>query len=77
MYQDKITGAFHFEGMEDEDALRFAWTCLMDLSWRGEIEVIWRIIFKKPPKCAGYKPPEYYKKKSYEELCRMAKGMRE
>ena len=73
MYQDKITGAFHFEGDETGDVLIYVWTILMDLSFWGRIETILRIIFKKPPDFVGYKTPEYYRKKSFEELTRLSK----
>jgi len=48
MYQNKTTGAFHFEGSELDDCEKWFWCRLMDLSWRGIIEVCLRIVFKKP-----------------------------
>jgi len=47
---NKELGIFTFSGEEEDVAFRFMWTCLMDLSWRGKIETIWRIIIRKPPK---------------------------
>ena len=47
-YDHKL-GIFVFQGEEEDVAFRFMWTCLMDLSWRGMIETIWRILTKKPP----------------------------
>ena len=72
MYQDKITGAFHFQGNETGDALRYVWTLLMDLSFKGRLETVLRIIFKRPPNFVNYKKPEYYTKQSLQELNRMA-----
>jgi len=48
-HYDKEIGIFVFNGEEEDVAFRFMWTCLMDLSWRGMIETIWRIITKRPP----------------------------
>ena len=42
-------GVFIFKGNEDEIALRWMWICLCDLSWYRVIEVIFRIVFKRPP----------------------------
>ncbi len=49
MYHDRITGAFHFQGNETEDALKYVWALLMDLSFKGRLETVLRIIFKRPP----------------------------
>jgi len=48
MRQDKDTGAFHFSGDEDEVAMRWLWSCLLDTSFWGKVELTWRIWFKKP-----------------------------
>jgi hypothetical protein len=48
-HYDKEIGIFVFNGEADDVAFRFMWTCLMDFSWRGMIETIWRIITKRPP----------------------------
>lgn len=72
MYQDKITGAFHFQGDEDEDALRYVWTLLMDLSFKGRVETILRILFKRPPIFVGYKKPEHFNTESLKKLNEMA-----
>jgi hypothetical protein len=62
MNQDKDTGAFHFSGDEDEVAMRWLWSCLLDTSFWGRVELTWRIWFKKPPAFVGYKKPEVYQK---------------
>lgn len=49
MRYDNEIGVFYFSGSEEDDAFRWMWTCLCDLTWRGRIETIWRIITKKPP----------------------------
>lgn len=72
MEQDEITGIFHFIGKECEDAQKYTWSCLMDLSWYRIIEICLRIIFKKPPNWVEYKNPDYYKKKSFNELEKLA-----
>ena len=46
----QYNGVFYFDGEEEDIAFRWMWTCLTDLSWRGKIETIWRIIIRKPPK---------------------------
>jgi len=46
---NKDLGIFVFKGEEEDVAFKFMWTCLMDLSWQGKIETIWRIIVRKPP----------------------------
>ena len=74
MFQDETTGAFHFKGDEGSVAERYIWSCLMDLSWYRIIEVIFRIVFKCPPKWVGYKNPEYYQEKSFKKLKEMASG---
>ena len=48
MYKDSY-GNFCFDGGEDDVALEWMWACLTDLSWRGLIETIVRMIFKRPP----------------------------
>jgi len=72
MRQDEITGAFEFNGAEHDDVMKYMWAVFMDLSWYRIIEIIFRIVFKRPPKWVCYKPPEYYIRKSTDELNRMA-----
>ena len=72
MYQDKITGAFHFQGNETDDALRYVWTLLMDLSFWRRLETVLRILFKRPPDFVEYKNPTYYTKESLKKLNEMA-----
>ena len=50
MYYDKKVGVFHFNGDEEDIAFKWMWTCLCDLSWKGFIETVLRMLFKKPPK---------------------------
>jgi hypothetical protein len=72
MHQDKITGAYVFNGSEHEDVMRYMWSCLRDLSFMGMIETILRIIFKRPPKWVGLKSVEEYQTQATAELNRMA-----
>lgn len=46
-------GVFIFDENENNIALRWVWSCLIDLSFFGKIETIIRIIFEKPPKQVG------------------------
>ena len=46
----EINGSFWFEGEEIDDAFRWMWNCLCDLSLKGKLETIVRIILRKPPK---------------------------
>ena len=71
MKQNPTTGAFIFCGGEQDDAYRWLWTCLLDLTWYRVIEVCLRIIFKRPPKWVGYRKSKYYIQQSYMELKRM------
>jgi len=50
MEENRDLGIFAFKGGEDDIAFCYMWTCLCDLSFWGKVEVIWRIIFVKPPK---------------------------
>ena len=50
MKEDREIGVFTFKGDEEEIAMRWMWTLLMDLSWKGYFEVLFRIAFKRPPK---------------------------
>ena len=50
MRYDKEIGVFYFDGEEEDIAFRWMWTCLTDLSFKGMVETIWRIIIRKPPK---------------------------
>ena len=74
MHQQRLTGAFIFQGGESEDVDRYLWATLMEQRFTRKIEIFFRMVFKKPPKNVGYKQPEYYKKLSLEELNRMAGG---
>lgn len=46
----KNYGIFRFKGSEDDDAFIYIWTCLLDTSFWGRIELTWRIWTKRPPK---------------------------
>lgn len=50
MKYDHKLGIFYFKGNEEEIAWRYMWTCLCDLSFKGKVEVIFRIITGQPPK---------------------------
>jgi hypothetical protein len=50
MEENRELGIWIFKGDEEDIAARWMWTCLMDLSWCGYFETIFRIMFKKPPK---------------------------
>lgn len=50
MKENKSLSMYEFEGAEIGLATRWMWSCLCDLTFIGKIEVILRIIFKKPPK---------------------------
>ena len=47
--QGKYAGVWQFDGSELEMATRWMWACLCDLSLKGKIEVLWRIIFSMKP----------------------------
>ena len=50
MRYDHSTGVFYFDGEEEDIAFRWMWTCLCDLTLKGKIEVLWRILKRQPPK---------------------------
>ena len=43
MYQDKVTGNYHFSGDEEVIAFRWMWACLLDMSFWGRIKLTWYI----------------------------------
>jgi len=49
MEYDNKSGIFQFNGSEEDIAFKYMWTCLMDLSFKGKVEVIFRILFNRPP----------------------------
>ena len=72
MTQDPITGAFIFQGSEEDTVTRYMWTCIAGMSLSHRIKFAMWIILLKIPKWVGYKPPEYYQGKSLEVLNKMA-----
>lgn len=65
-------GTFILKGNEDEVAARWMWAHLLDVSWHGEIELILRIIFKRPPKWVGLKTVEERQALALAELIRVS-----
>ena len=51
MYQDSITGNFHFDGNEEDVAMKWMWTLLTNLSWWAKLQVIYCVLFVKIPAC--------------------------
>ena len=44
-------GTFQFSsGLEEETAYRWLWTCLLDTSLLGRMELVCRILFFRPPR---------------------------
>jgi len=50
MKYDKELGVYYFNGDEEDIVFRYMWDCLCDLSLKGFIETVIRMIFKRPPK---------------------------
>ena len=47
---DYNRGIFSFDGGEDDIAFYWMWTCLLDTSFKGRIELVLRILFRRPPR---------------------------
>lgn len=72
MYQDKDTGAFIFQGDEEDISELYMWSCFVNMSLWHRVKFAIFVILLRIPKWVGYKPPDYYREKSFNILNKMA-----